>query len=139
MRICALKQFISSHKHRNVLVLSTSQRHDLIPKSCVNYEVKIFNKTSVNLKKASSNLSVVTVDTDRDLHTRHGLHLNVHGKECVANKVTAVINDLFSQKVSRVIILKWEEKEDITSYLIENQPQSIKEIDVSGSNNMIQL
>jgi hypothetical protein len=50
-----------------------------------------------------------------------------------------MINDLFSQKVSPVITLKWKEKEDMTSYLIENQPMCIKEIDVSGSNKMIQL
>jgi hypothetical protein len=83
MGIHALKQFMSSHKHKNVLELSVPQRHDLIPNSCVNHEVKIFNKTLVKLKKASPDTSVAAVDTDRDLHTRHGFHLNAHGKEHV--------------------------------------------------------
>jgi hypothetical protein len=42
--------------------------------------------------------SVVTVGTDRDLHTRYGLHLNAHGKDHIANKIAAVINYLFLVK-----------------------------------------
>jgi hypothetical protein len=82
MGIRALKYFISSHKHTYV-VLSVTQRHDLIPNSCVNHEVKIFNKTLDKLKRGFPNLSVITVGTDRDLYTRHGLHLNGHSKEHV--------------------------------------------------------
>jgi hypothetical protein len=81
---------------------------------------------------ASPNLSVVTVDTDRDPHTRHGLNLNAHGKEHVANKITTVINDLFSQKLLPITTLKWKEKEDMATYLIENQPPCVKEIYLSG-------
>jgi hypothetical protein len=50
------------------------------------------------------------VDVDRDLYTRHVLHLNA-----------AVVNKLFSQKVSPAIVLKWKQEEDLTSYLTENQ------------------
>jgi hypothetical protein len=78
------------------------------------------------------------VDTDRDQYTRHGLHLNAHGKEHVANKNAAVINDLFSQKVSPITALKWKEQGDTTSYPTENQPLCVKEADVSGWNKMFQ-
>ena len=99
-----------THKHTNVLVLSVPQRHDLIPNSSVNNEAKILNKTLVKLKKVFPNHSVINVNTDRNLYTRHGLQPNAHGKEHVANKITAVISDLFSQKVSPVIALKWKKK-----------------------------
>jgi phage terminase small subunit len=68
---------------------------------------------------------VITVDIDRDLYTRHGVHLNAHGKEQVANKIAAAVNKLFSQKVSPVIALKWKQQEDLASYLNENQSQSV--------------
>jgi hypothetical protein len=68
---------------------------------------------------------VITVDNGRDLYTKHGLHLNAHGKEQVANKITAVVNKLFSQKGLPVIVLKWKQQEDLTCYLIENQSQSV--------------
>jgi hypothetical protein len=69
------------------------------------------------------------VDIDRDLYKRHGLHLNAHGKEQVANKIAAVVNQLSSQKVSPAIVLKWKQEEDLTCYLTENQSQNVnKEI-----------
>jgi hypothetical protein len=30
---------------------------------------------------------VITVDIDKDIYTRHGFHLNAHGKEQVPNKI----------------------------------------------------
>jgi hypothetical protein len=106
--IRALKHFISSHKHTNVIVLSVPQRHDLAPNSCVNHEVLVFNRMLDKLKKVFQNLSVVTVDSDRDLYARHGLHLNAQGKEHAANRVTAVIKNLFSVKRTLPIALKWK-------------------------------
>jgi hypothetical protein len=50
-------------------------------------------------------------------------------------KNSAVINDLFSQKVSPIIALKWGKQEDM---MIENQPLCVKEVNVSGRNKMIQ-
>jgi hypothetical protein len=37
---------------------------------------------------------VTEVDTNRDLYTRHGLHLNSKGKELITNKVVAEIKDI---------------------------------------------
>jgi hypothetical protein len=36
-----------------------------------------------------------------------------------------LVNKLFSQKVSPVIVLKWKQQEDLTCYLTENQSQSV--------------
>jgi hypothetical protein len=74
--IRVLRHFVGSHSHTNVIVLSVPQRHDLTETSCVNLEVKVFNRMLDKLKKAYQNLTVVTVDTNRDFYTRHGLHLN---------------------------------------------------------------
>jgi hypothetical protein len=100
--IHALKYFLSSHNHTNVIVLSVPQRHDLTENSRVNQEVNVFNMLD-KLKMAHQNLTVVTtnkqtpwplvreqtitVDTNRDLYTRHGLDLNSQGKEHSANRI----------------------------------------------------
>jgi hypothetical protein len=44
MGICALNDFVSSHEHTNIIVLNVPHRHDLAPNSCVNYDVKVFNR-----------------------------------------------------------------------------------------------
>jgi hypothetical protein len=54
-------------------------------------------------------------------------------KEQVANKIAAVVNDLFCPKVSPIIALKWKEIEDMASYLIENQPPCVNKVIQSQS------
>jgi len=36
--------FVENHKQTHVIVISVPFRHDLEPKSCVNDEVKVYNK-----------------------------------------------------------------------------------------------
>jgi lysophospholipase L1-like esterase len=94
----ALNNFIKLLDHTNVIVLNVPHRHDLIPNSCVNDEVKVYNRKIGKLCGVYKNLSVLPVDSDRDLYTRHGLHLNAKGKEQIAQKVALMIKDLFSVK-----------------------------------------
>jgi exonuclease III len=108
--IRALRHFIGSHSHTNVIVFSVPQRHDLTENSCVNLEVKVFNKMLDKLKKVYQNLTVVTVDTNRDLYTRHGFHLNSQGKKHSINRVAAATIDLFRAKNMVPIVLDWDDK-----------------------------
>jgi lysophospholipase L1-like esterase len=110
MGIRALKDFVSSHKHTNVIVLNVPHRNDLAPNSCVNHEVQVFNRMLGKLRKVHLNISVVTVDSDRDLYARHGFHLNAQGKEHSADRVAAVVRDLFSEKKDNTYGLKMERK-----------------------------
>jgi hypothetical protein len=71
MGIRALKDYISCHKHTNVIVLNVPHRHDLAPNSCVNHDVQVFNRILGKLRKVNQSLSVITVDSDRDLYTKH--------------------------------------------------------------------
>ncbi|PNF21747.1 hypothetical protein B7P43_G09874 [Cryptotermes secundus] len=103
----ALKQIISSLNHTNAIVINVPPRYDLASNSCVNDEVQKFNRKLVNLEKAYLNLSIVTVDSNRDLFTRHGLHLNSQGKAYTAKRLATVINGLFTISKSVPIVLKW--------------------------------
>jgi 3-methyladenine DNA glycosylase AlkC len=77
-------------------VIEVPQRHDLVPNSCVNSEVLMFNRKLKQLKKVYPNLTVVSVDTARDFFTRSGFHLNSLGKEHAARRVVSVIIDLLN-------------------------------------------
>jgi hypothetical protein len=72
----ALNDLVKSLSRTTVIAINVPHRHDLSPNSCVNNEVKVFNRKVEKLGKAYENLSVLPVDFDRDLFTRHGLHLN---------------------------------------------------------------
>ena len=61
--------------------MEVPHRYDLEMKSCVNKEIIVFNNKLKNLSERIVNLSVIDVTTDREMFTRHGLHMNRMGKE----------------------------------------------------------
>jgi hypothetical protein len=67
-----MKNFVSNHNQTNVIVMSVPCRYGLDPKSCVNDEVKVYNRKLKKHLKAFDNMRVLEVDTNKDLFTRHG-------------------------------------------------------------------
>jgi len=59
-------------------------RYDLKPKSCVNDEVKVYGRKLKQHLKVLDNTCVIEVDANRDLFTRHSLHMNSKRKEQIA-------------------------------------------------------
>ena len=79
--------------------------YDLSQTSCVNQEVKVFNRKLCKYLKAYKNTLIVEVDSNRDYYTRHGLHLNRKGKELTAKKIAlAIQNKLNTQNCDPIIM-----------------------------------
>jgi hypothetical protein len=75
-----ITNFLKRNSHTNVIIISVPHRHDLPEWSCVNNEVKAFNRKLVKLMKPYKHTTVVKVDLDRNFFTRQGLHMNSLGK-----------------------------------------------------------
>ena len=103
-----IRNFAESMKHTNVIVMTVPYRHDLEPNSCVNHEVKVFNRKLRKHLKVHDNTCVLEVDKERELFTRHGLHMNLKGKEHVAYKITRVIKAILKREKSVLITLKYK-------------------------------
>jgi len=93
-----MKNFVSKHNQTNVTVMDVPCRYDLDLKSCVNDEVKVYNRKLRKHLKAFDNTCVLEVDTNRDLFTRHGLHMNPKGKEHMAKEIVMAILDMLNEK-----------------------------------------
>ena len=61
--------------------MSVSHRFDLGAHSCVNNEVKAFNRKLDKHMKSFQNAATVKLTSDRNPFTQHGLHLNKKGKK----------------------------------------------------------
>jgi len=59
--------------------------------------------------KVFNNIGVLEVETDRDLFTRHGLHMNTKGKEKIACKIQNKIKAMLKGKKSVPIIINYKE------------------------------
>jgi hypothetical protein len=70
-----LINFVQSNSHTNITIMCVSHRYYLAIWSCINTEVKTFNRK----REIHENLKhMVTIKTDltREHFTRHGLHMN---------------------------------------------------------------
>jgi hypothetical protein len=67
-----IKIFVENHNQTNVIVMSVPHRHDLEENSCVNEEGKRFNRKLRKVMKAFGNASVIQIESERDLFTKHG-------------------------------------------------------------------
>jgi len=64
-------------------------------------EVKVYNRKLKKHLKVFNNTGVLKVETDRDLVTRHGLHMNTKGKEQIACKIQNKIKAMLKEKKKR--------------------------------------
>jgi len=105
----SLRDFTQRTINTNLILLGSPHRYDLPPQSCVNTEVKLYNKRLQSLVSASNHVRVLSMPTERRHHTRHGLHLNKKGRDWVVNNVIKEIrNWKLSCKVSSPIELPWK-------------------------------
>jgi hypothetical protein len=81
-----LRDFVAEHNHTNLVVMNVLHRHDLQINSCVNNEVKVFNRKLKKHSKVFAHLRPIEVINSRELYTRHGVHLDWKGKKYMAKK-----------------------------------------------------
>jgi RNase H-fold protein (predicted Holliday junction resolvase) len=71
-----IKNLVENHNQTNIIVMGITHRYDLLINSCVNNEIKVFNRKLRKQLKAFDNASLIEVHSETDQFTRHGLHLN---------------------------------------------------------------
>jgi len=66
--------FIEVNNHTNIIVLSVPHRHNVMKSSCVNKEIRSFNRKLMKTVKTFKH--TIVLEMDREFFTTHGLHLN---------------------------------------------------------------
>jgi pyridoxine 5'-phosphate synthase PdxJ len=92
--------FIKTTDNTNIILLTVLPRYDLMQSSCVNSEIKLFNrKVNKMLIKVYQHTLVLVMDNDRKLFTNHGLHLNGQGKELLPKLIVCHRYSVLEQKI----------------------------------------
>ena len=141
--LCSLKEFAQRTSNTNVILLEAPLRYDLPLSSCINIEVKLFNKRMRGLMTPFSRVKVVSTSTEREHHTRHGLHLNKRGKHWVADNLVREIRNLYLPlNLKPPIVLQWNEIKKNTTQQVnpatsmrmcgDTEPPSPDEMQTSG-------
>jgi hypothetical protein len=92
-----LIKFISKHKNTKVIFVEVPPRYDLKRDSCVNEETREFSRKLKNLSEQFANLCVIETSIDREMYTRHGLHINRRGKEQASIKISTEIGNILKR------------------------------------------
>jgi hypothetical protein len=106
--LTCILDFVKQRKNTNIIIMSAPVRHDLISASCVNNEVVTFNRNLQKRMKIFENVIIIDSNIHREHFTKHGLHMNIKGKEQMALKVTDCIKKIFDERKTSPITLKWK-------------------------------
>ena len=71
----------------------------------MNREMEVFNRKLHKAVKTADNVNIIQANLSRNDFTLHGLHLNISGKEKMAELIWKKIME---RKEETPIILKWE-------------------------------
>jgi lysophospholipase L1-like esterase len=106
-----LRKFIENRRNINILAMTAPHRYDLQESSCVNSEIVNFNRKLGKVAISADNVKIIQPALDRNDFTRHGMHLNISGKEKLARMLEESIVQLMAKKTVTPYILKWKEKQ----------------------------
>jgi lysophospholipase L1-like esterase len=96
------------NQHTNIILINARCGFGMDNLSCVNEEVRAFNRELSKIAKRFGNTSVVNVELQRRIFTLHGLHINIKGKKVMVKRLAAVIPEIIgSHKKTDPVCLTW--------------------------------
>jgi hypothetical protein len=129
-----ISSFVQNRGHTNIVIMSVPHRHDLGTASCINNEVKVFNRKLFKTMKMYDYVKVVETNFSRGHFTQHGLHTNRLRKECISKIISENIKSVRTRQRLPPISMKW--KEDSTDLSpVENtiDGKSDNELELKGT------
>lgn len=96
MALKYITNFIEDNNHTNIILLSVPHRHSLMESSCVNKEIRSFNRKLMKYVKTFKHTTVL--EMDREFFTPYGLHLNGLWKETISNQIVSQICTLLEKR-----------------------------------------
>jgi hypothetical protein len=104
-----ISNFAEHSRLTNIVIMNAPHRYHLVTPSCVNSEVKVFNRKLLKRKKRFDHIEIIDVNLNREHFTQHGLHMNVAGKQLIAQRLANSIRRSRTRQTTPPISLKWKE------------------------------
>ena len=120
-----LCDFVKNNQKVKTIVMTAPPRYDLLPTSCVNNEVTNFNRQLRKRTAPYKNVKVLETGLKREYFTKHGLHLNLPGKECIAQELARAVRSFFKEEKMSPISLHWKDDTSLSD-LNGNEPHTPK-------------
>jgi hypothetical protein len=106
MALKYITNFTKDNNHTNIILLRVPHRHNLMESSCVNKEIRSFNRKLTKYVKTFNHTTVF--EMNREFFTPYGLHSNGLGKQTISNQTVSQICTLLEKKAEIPISLDWK-------------------------------
>jgi lysophospholipase L1-like esterase len=93
-----IMNYVKSNSHTNIILMNVPYWYDIPNSISVNKIISVLNRKLEKLVKVFPHTSFLKTDTDRNLFTNHGLHLNKLGKQLVHHLIASYLYSIFEQK-----------------------------------------
>jgi len=92
-----IMNYVKSNSHTNIILMNVPYRYDIPNSLSVNKIISVLNRKLQKLVKVFPHTSFLKTDTDRNLFTNHGLHINKLGKQLVHHLIASHLHSIFEQ------------------------------------------
>jgi hypothetical protein len=100
---------VEHRRHTNIVFVNASLKYDVVTSSCVNSEVKAFNRKLCKRVKNFDHIEIIDLNLNREHFTQHVLHMNAAGKELIAKRIMNNIRRTLTRRTTFPISLEWKE------------------------------
>jgi hypothetical protein len=101
--------FVKKASHTNIIVMEALHRHDLADWSCVNKEIKLFNRLLAKRLKLNKHAEISRVNLDRQHFTKHGLYMNYKGKEITCQQIAESVQRKVGARANNAIPIEYKD------------------------------
>jgi hypothetical protein len=84
--------FVRRTQKTNIIIITVPHRFDLEDSSCIKKEIRAYNRRLNKVANHFNRVTLVNAASEGNLFTRHGLHMNVRGKEAMCKKLAVIKN-----------------------------------------------
>ena len=93
-----IRNFVMTNNHTNIILMNIPHRYDIPNLISVNMNIASLNRKLQKLVNVLPLTTFIKMEEDRNLCTKHGLHLNKLGKQLVQHQIASHLHSIFEQK-----------------------------------------
>jgi hypothetical protein len=93
-----ISNFVKNRGCTNTVIMNAPHRHDLDTTSCINNEVKVFNRKLFKRMKIYDYTKVTETNLSIERFTKHELHMNRLGKELISKAISENVKPILMRK-----------------------------------------
>lgn len=110
LNLTSIVNLLQDTQNTNIILAEIPVRYDAGARSHISAEIESYNRKLQKVTKGFQHVSLVKGTSNRELFTKHGLHLNVKGKEIFTKELLKILTIKPKNQETAAIQMPWKEE-----------------------------